>query len=317
MDTGFNYYHGADPSEYDLVVSNSEGGLPRAARARGAAGRGRLLGRRPGVLRAAAGREAPRRLLLRLRGQVPPRLDGRDGRRAEPGGARARVRARRPRLPGRHRPRLARRRRPLQRLQPRDLGLADQPEHHAPLACDRPGLVVVPAVRARERRRRDRLEPLRGDRALVRAGARAARRQRRRRGAQRRTAACSTIRRRPRRWAPARASACSTSTPTRTAPGSCSRSSASASRQARVPDRRHRDRPGPQRGGGGRGRGRGAARVRSRARRRRDRRRLRGLDGGTRGRRRRSGRQPALQPRDRRRRPDGLQVRARRTATTP
>jgi spore maturation protein CgeB len=29
MDTGFNYYHGADPSEYDLVVSNSEGGLGR------------------------------------------------------------------------------------------------------------------------------------------------------------------------------------------------------------------------------------------------------------------------------------------------
>ena len=29
MDTGFNYYHGADLSEYDLVVSNSEGGLER------------------------------------------------------------------------------------------------------------------------------------------------------------------------------------------------------------------------------------------------------------------------------------------------
>jgi spore maturation protein CgeB len=29
MDTGFNYYYGADPSEYDLVVSNSEGGLAR------------------------------------------------------------------------------------------------------------------------------------------------------------------------------------------------------------------------------------------------------------------------------------------------
>jgi spore maturation protein CgeB len=29
MDTGFNYYHGADPSEYDLVVCNSEGGLER------------------------------------------------------------------------------------------------------------------------------------------------------------------------------------------------------------------------------------------------------------------------------------------------
>jgi hypothetical protein len=29
MDTGFNYYYGADPGEYDLVVSNSEGGLGR------------------------------------------------------------------------------------------------------------------------------------------------------------------------------------------------------------------------------------------------------------------------------------------------
>jgi Glycosyl transferases group 1 len=29
MDTGFNYYYGADPSAYDLVVSNSEGALER------------------------------------------------------------------------------------------------------------------------------------------------------------------------------------------------------------------------------------------------------------------------------------------------
>ena len=29
MDTGFNPYRGADPSEYDLVISNSEGGIPR------------------------------------------------------------------------------------------------------------------------------------------------------------------------------------------------------------------------------------------------------------------------------------------------
>jgi hypothetical protein len=29
MDTGFNYYHGADPSEYDLVFSNSDGGASR------------------------------------------------------------------------------------------------------------------------------------------------------------------------------------------------------------------------------------------------------------------------------------------------
>lgn len=29
MDTGFNYYHGADPGEYDVVISNSEGGAGR------------------------------------------------------------------------------------------------------------------------------------------------------------------------------------------------------------------------------------------------------------------------------------------------
>jgi hypothetical protein len=29
MDTGFNYYYGADPGEYDLIVSNSDGGLER------------------------------------------------------------------------------------------------------------------------------------------------------------------------------------------------------------------------------------------------------------------------------------------------
>jgi glycosyltransferase involved in cell wall biosynthesis len=29
MDTGFNWYHDADPAEYDLLISNSEGGLER------------------------------------------------------------------------------------------------------------------------------------------------------------------------------------------------------------------------------------------------------------------------------------------------
>jgi len=29
MDTGFNWYHDADPGEYDLIVANSEGGLER------------------------------------------------------------------------------------------------------------------------------------------------------------------------------------------------------------------------------------------------------------------------------------------------
>ena len=80
MDTGFNYYHGADPSEYDLVVSNSEGGVAAPARARRAPRRGGVLGRRPGVLRAAARRQGDGRLLLRLRRQVPPGVDGGHGR---------------------------------------------------------------------------------------------------------------------------------------------------------------------------------------------------------------------------------------------
>jgi spore maturation protein CgeB len=29
MDTGFNWYHDADPAEYDLIIANSEGGLER------------------------------------------------------------------------------------------------------------------------------------------------------------------------------------------------------------------------------------------------------------------------------------------------
>src|SRR3954468_9691828 len=85
MDTGFNWYHGADPSEYDLVVSNSEGAAPRPlelgarpagprlgrvdAGGRRPAPRGarrpprgdRLVGRGYLVLHAAASRQALRR----------------------------------------------------------------------------------------------------------------------------------------------------------------------------------------------------------------------------------------------------------------
>ena len=81
------------------------------ARARRPPGRGGLLGRRPRVLRAAAGREGDGRVLLRLRRQVPPGVDGGDGRRAEPGRARDRLRARRPGLPRRHGQRAGDRRR--------------------------------------------------------------------------------------------------------------------------------------------------------------------------------------------------------------
>ena len=158
MDTGFNYYHGADPSEYDLVVSNSEGGLPRLLELGARRAEAVLLGRRSGVLRATAGREGGRRLLLRLRRQVPAGVDAGDGRRAEPRRAGDRLRAGRPRLSGRHGRGADARRRPVQRLRARDLGGADQPQHHAALACQRPRVVDLPPVRAGLGRRGDRLE---------------------------------------------------------------------------------------------------------------------------------------------------------------
>ena len=204
-------------------VSNSEGGARAPARARRAPRRGRLLGRRPRVLRAAAGREGERRLLLRLRRQVPPRVDGGAGRRAR--------RARCPTSTSRSAATTSTATPaspgivgdvPFNRLPARDLGGAGQPLHHAPLARDRLRVLVVPPVRARRRRRRDRREPVRGDRALVRAGQRAARRPRRRRGDRRLPRRCSTTRRRRRSSAAARASACSTSTPTATARAGCS-----------------------------------------------------------------------------------------------
>ena len=76
MDTGFNYYHGADPSEYDLVVSNSEGGLGRLLELGARRAEAVFWGADPEFFQPRARREDERRLLLRVRRQVPPRLDG-------------------------------------------------------------------------------------------------------------------------------------------------------------------------------------------------------------------------------------------------
>ena len=59
-----------------------------AARTGRATGRSGLLGRRPGFLRAARGREADGRVLLRLRRQVPARMDAGARRRTFAGAAR-------------------------------------------------------------------------------------------------------------------------------------------------------------------------------------------------------------------------------------
>ena len=150
MDTGFNYYHGADrPSTTSSSRTRRAASSVYASWAHGAPRRS--LGRRHRVLRPPPGREAARRLLLRLRRQVPARLDGGDGRRAEPRRAEPRVRARRPRLPGRHGPRLADRRRAVQRLRAGDLAGADQPQHHAALARECLRLVLGAPVRAGRR----------------------------------------------------------------------------------------------------------------------------------------------------------------------
>ena len=194
MDTGFNYYHGADPSEYDLVLSNSEGGPRAARRARRAPGRGGASGRadpeffRPlpvekecDVFFYGYGDKFRREWMARARRRAEPRdpridfaLGGRD-------------------FQGDVGLRAARRRRPVQRLRARDLRRPDQPQHDAPLARDGRRLVDVPAVRARRGRRRDRLEPARGHRALVRAG----RGARRRRGRRRRARGVPRAARRP------------------------------------------------------------------------------------------------------------------------
>ena len=103
MDTGFNPYHGADPWEYDLVVSNSEGGIGRLLELGARRAEALFWGADPEFFAPQPVEKEVGRLLLRVRGQVPPRLDEDDGRRAVATRTRARLRARRARLPGRHR----------------------------------------------------------------------------------------------------------------------------------------------------------------------------------------------------------------------
>ena len=243
MDTGFNYYHGADPSEYDLVLSNSEGGIPRllelgARRAEPLfwAIDPELFAPQPvekehDVFFYGYGDKFRREWMRRAR------------RRAEPPPPRGGLRARGRGLPRRRRRGARPRPDPVQRLPARDLGGADQPQRHAPLARDGSRLLDGAPVRARRLRRRDRLQPAGRDRALVRPRPRAARRPRRRRRRPRPTASCSPTRGRRRSSAAAPASASSTSTRTGTARGGCSSCSTCASRWRPVPETAERAAP--------------------------------------------------------------------------
>ena len=185
MDTGFNYYHGADPSEYDLVVSNSEGGLSslldlgaRRAEAVFWGADPEFFAPKPveklhDVFFYGYGDKFRRDWMAAMVGEpsrAAPELEFALGGRDFQG----------------------------------DTGRAwlvgDIPFNafNQAISASRINLNItrrshatVPASSScrpfelAERRRRDRLEPVRGDRALVRAGPGAARRQRRRRGAHR------------------------------------------------------------------------------------------------------------------------------------
>ena len=222
MDTGFNWYHDADPSEYDLLVSNSEGGLERLRELGARRAEAVFWGADPEFFAPQPVDEGERRLLLRLRRQVPARLDEGDGRRAVARAARRRLRARRPRLPGRHRRRAADRRHPVQRLR------AARSRRRASTSASRDGRTRRSTRRRRAGRSSSRLPARRSSRIRTTASSAGSSRARSCSSSTTPTEAVAAYREPARRSRAgrgdrraARASACSTSTPTATARGSC------------------------------------------------------------------------------------------------
>ena len=177
MDTGFNPYHGADPWEYDLVLSNSEGGIGRLLELGARRAEALYWGADPeffapqpvekdvDVFFYGYGDKFRRDWMKTMVGEpsrLAPELDfalgGLDFQ-GDTGAARAH------------------RRHPVQRLRASDLGRAGEPQHDATAARDGRRLVDGAPVRARVVGCRDRLEPARRHRPLVRARARARRRR--------------------------------------------------------------------------------------------------------------------------------------------
>ena len=172
MDTGFNWYHQADPSEYDLVVSNSEGGLERLRELGARRAEAVFWGADPDFF---APREVEKQMDVffygygdKFRREWMQTLVG-DPSRAMPDvdfalGGRD--------FQGDVGTRTPDRRRPVQRIRRRYLRSACQPLHHAPLPRNRLRIVLLPPVRARVRGCGDRREPLQRHRAVVRARSR-------------------------------------------------------------------------------------------------------------------------------------------------
>jgi hypothetical protein len=219
MDTGFNYYYGADPGEYDLVVSNSRAARP-AARARRAPRRGALLGGGPELFSRCRSRRSTTCSSTATatssgasgcasssasRRDACPDVDfalGGEDFQGDVGRARRSASI------------------PFNAFN-RAISARASPQRHAARARDRSRVVDGAAVRARDGGAAIVSNPHDGIETLVRAGTRAARRRGRRRGdrgvprAARDPGALEEL-------GAARASARSTSTRTRTARAGCS-----------------------------------------------------------------------------------------------
>ena len=232
MDTGFNPYHGADPWEYDLVLSNSEGGIGRLLELGARRAEALYWGADPeffapqpvekevDVFFYGYGDKFRRDWMKTMVGEasrLAPELDvGLGGLDFQGDTGRARLLGDIPFNAFARAISAAR----------VNLNITRRP--HAIV----PGSSTCATVRARILRCGDRLEPARGHRALVRARPRADRRRERRGSRRRLPRARRRSRRRPRSWAGARASGSSTSTRTPIARDGCSSSSGSKPRCA-------------------------------------------------------------------------------------
>ena len=170
MDTGFNYYHGADPAEYDLVLSNSEGGLPRLLELGARRAEAVFWGADPGFFAPQPVAKEMDVFFYGYGDKFRREWMAAHDRGAEQGGAGDRLRAGWAGFPGRYR------RVPgtigdvpfnvfARAISSARVNLNVTRRSHASV----PRLVDLPSVRAGLGRRGDRLEPSRGHRALVRA----------------------------------------------------------------------------------------------------------------------------------------------------
>ena len=228
MDTGFNYYFGADPGEYDLVVSNSEGGLERLRELGARRAEAVFWGADPELFQPLPVEKETDVFFYgfgdKFRQEWTEVMVGEPSRAP----ARGRLLARRRGLPRRHRPRAAAREHPDQRLR------AARSRRRGSTSTSR-GARMRPSTRRPPRGRSSSAmsgativsNPHEGIERWFEPGREVLVVERTPTRRPPPTGSCSTIPAAPRRWAAPPASARSTSTRTCTARGGCSSCSAS------------------------------------------------------------------------------------------